>query len=214
MRSKILLALLTVVVGLQSASATEIGLDLVIVANPDPITGDAFDNGVYDVPPWATILGSPGPEAGETLALHHGDFIFQGLSTNPEALLSAYSLLQLTDFPAGSFASMILFGDEGGELLSLGVLPGFAVLTDGSGATLGGVALPPSADADLLLVLGANGSIFASVDDVVVFDGAPEVLFGPVTGLGISVVPEPATLGLLVLGCVAMGARRLRRARN
>ena len=216
MRLRIIFALLTVAVGLQAASATEIGLDLVLVANPGIISGDSFDNGSLDSPPWFVISGLPGPEAGTTLAMHHGDFIFQGLTTNPDAATTAFSLMQLTDFPAGSFASMIVFGDAPGELLSLGVLPGFAVLTDGSGTPLGSTALPASSSANLLLTVDPFGAVFASVNDVAVFGGplGTGPAFGPLTGLGISVVPEPATLGLLDLGRLAMGVRRMRRARN
>jgi hypothetical protein len=199
-----ILALVAAVFGLQSASATEIGLDLVLVANPDPIAGDGFDNGVFDG--WVVVSGAPGPEAGTTLTMRGGDFILLGVPTNPLLDTSAFASMELTDFTAGSLASFLVFGDTPGELLSLGVVPGAAFLSDGLGAVLGIVALPPSPTANLLINIGANDSLVASVDGVVVYDQVLD--FGPLTAVGISVVPEPATLGLLGLGCVFMGVRR------
>lgn len=210
MRSRIVLALMAVVVGLQTASATEIGLDLVLVFNPSPILGDAFDNGILDDPPWFIVSGSPGPESGETLEMHDGDTIFTSLVSNREVDLTAYSRMLLTDFPAGSFASMILFGPEN-KALSIGLTPGAAFLVDETGAILGSAVLPPSSEAELQLTLIPHGpgllGVTASVNDVT-FTDALKVEFGAVTGLAINVVPEPATLGLLGLGCVIMGLRR------
>lgn len=215
MKSRIFLALLALAAGTPSASATLVGLDTVLVGNPEIIAGDTFDNGVYDVPPWFTVAGSPGPEVGETLAMHGGDFIYLGLNTNPTASTLAFSVMQLTDFPVGSSASMILFGEQPGAMLSLGVTPGLAILTDGTGAILGSAPLPPSSEATLFLSVVPFGHFVASVNGVSVFDEKPAQDFGVVTGLGISVVPEPATLGLLGLGCVFMGIRRrLQRTRG
>lgn len=204
MQPRIIMALLALAAGAPSASASVIGLDLVLVGNPDPIAGDGFDNGVFDG--WLVVSGAPSPEAGTTLTMRGGDFILLGVPTNPLLDTSAFASMELTDFPAGSVASLIVFGDTPGELLSLGVAPGAAFLSDGLGAVLGIAALPPSPTANLLINIGANDSLVASVDGVIVYDQVLD--FGPVTAVGISVVPEPATLGLLGLGCLFMGVRR------
>ncbi len=210
MRSRIVLALIAVVVGFQSASATEIGLDTVLVINPSPILGDAFDNGILDDPPWFIASGSPGPESGETLAMRDGDTIFTSLVTNREVSITAFSNMFLTDFPAGSFVSMILFG-QGNESVTIGLTPGAAFLVDETGAVLASTVLPPMSEAELQLTLVPHGpgllGITSSVNDIT-FTEALKVDFGAVTGLAINVVPEPATLGLLGLGCLIMGARR------
>lgn len=201
-----LLAFLALTAGVPSASAVEVGLDTVLVGNPGIVAGDDFANGVFDVPPWYVVSGAPGPEAGETLQMHGGDFIYLGLNTDPFATTLAYSQMQLTDFPAGSSASMILFGVQPGEMLSLSVIPGKAMLSDGIGATLGSVPLPLSSEVTLQLTIVPLGHVTASVNGFSVFDEKLE--FSEVTGLGIQVVPEPATLGLLGLGCLFMGVRR------
>lgn len=215
MQSRIILALLALAAGVPSASATLVGLDEVLVGNPNAIAGDNFADGIFSTPPWFVVSGSPGPEAGETLTMHNGDKIYLGFTTNPTANTVAFSLMQLTDFPTGSFAEMILYGVQENDFLSLGVSPGLAVLRDGTGATLGSVALPLSSVASLELTIVPFGHLSASVNGVSVYDEKPAQDFGEVTGLGISVVPEPATLGLLGLGCVFMGVRRrLQRTRG
>jgi hypothetical protein len=204
------LALMAVVVILQSASATEIGLDTVLVFNPTPIAADAFNNDFFDAPPWVVVTGAPGPESGETLEMHDGDTIFIPLNSNREVDLTAYSHVLLTDFPAGSFVSMILFGPEN-KSISISMAPGAAFLVDETGAILGSAVLPPSSDANLQLTLIPHGpgllGVTSSIHDVM-FTNELKVEFGTVTGLAINVVPEPATLGLLGLGCLIMGYRR------
>jgi hypothetical protein len=56
------------------------------------------------------------------------------------------------------------------------------------------------------MTVGANGVVSAVADGTTVFSGP--LSFGPVAGLGVSVVPEPSALALLGAGVIALVRRR------
>ncbi|MBI4717868.1 MAG: PEP-CTERM sorting domain-containing protein [Planctomycetes bacterium] len=192
-----------------AGAGTEVGLDLAVVNNGDPVFVDQFDTGTLETPPWVVLTGTPGPESGSALAMRGGDFIALPVTLNPTVDSAIVAALNLTSFPAGSAASLVLFGDQPGELVTLTAAPG-AVTLDEGGTPLANAGLPPLGAVALGLILEANGSLIAGVNDQILFHGP--VAFGPITAMGVAVVPEPATLALAGLVVTVALARRRRAA--
>lgn len=189
-----------------SFAATIVELDAVVVTNGAPILVDDFDNGMLDSPPWIPI-GSPGPESGTILSMGPGDMIIAPLSVDPAFDVSASVILGLSDFPAGSSASLLLLGPDD-DVLNLIVLktPTAIALYHGI-IPLGFIPFTASAVA-LTLTSGADGTVSADVNGSNFFIGPVD--FGPVTGVAVLVLPEPATLALVGIGVAILGVRRPR----
>lgn len=207
------LALVAVLTFTTSVSAsTVIGLDFVAVENGAPVFVDDFDNGVLDQPPWFIATGAPGPEAGTTLQMQGGDTILAGLGgLNPALDTVVQAQADLLSFPADSLMSLLLFDDTAPipQALVLAVIPDAAFLVDGIGTLLGYEALDPGSTASLSVTVGANGVVSASVNTTPIF--CDEFAFGMVSGIGIAVIPEPATLVLLGAGLAGLALRRRNR---
>lgn len=192
---------LSMVVSATSAQ-TLVDLDSVFAsASGVEIFSDGFDNDVLGAE-WFTLGTTPGPESGTVLRMDAGDFILRlvdGEATTVGATMN------LTQFPAGSAASLILSAG-GGDSLTLTVEPSSVSLADEFG-DLGSIALDPGSVAVMSVILGANG-ILAIVNGQTVFIGAEGNLGGPVSSVAFSVVPEPATIGLLSMGLFGLIRRK------
>lgn len=187
------------------ALATQIQADFVAVLNGGAaVFGDNFDNGVLDSPPWFAV-GTPGPESGTSLPMRGGDSITAGIQVNREFDVQGVAQLILDDFGAGSQATLILFGQAPGDQVSLTLIPGAAIFGDETGP-LSVVAVPASNIPFLSILATPAGNLTATVDGVTVFD-APNI-FSPASGISLTVVPEPATLGLLLIGATGLLIRR------
>lgn len=211
MRRLAILVITGVSIGLSGAAAqTTVNLDFVGATNGVSIFEDSFDNGILDMPPWFVLGGAPGPEAGTTLRMHGGDFMVANIPANPNFDLSVRALMNLTSFPAGSFAALMIFGDDAGERFSLGAIPGGALFLDAGGSTLGFAALPPSPTANLVIDLSVKGMLHATANGIDVYNG--ETNIGKVVGVGILVVPEPGTIVLLGSALVLLCCVRARKS--
>ncbi len=186
-----------------TAQATEANLDFVVITNPTAaIFGDLFDDTLLDAPPW-TPSGSPGPEAGGFLTMTGGDSITANFSADPQALLIAQASAQLTDFGPGS--TLLISLGSGADSVGLAVTPTFSFVAAG-GPLLGAVPLDPGGLVALTLGVTPGGAISAAVNGIPIYVGPG----GPATldTVTVQVIPEPAMLGALGLGSVALLRRR------
>lgn len=190
-----------------SASGAAIGLDAVWASNGSVTwVADDFNDDVLG-PPWEVLRGTPGPESGTELEMHPDDVVFAPMLTDPQFGTIAAATISLTDFPVDSAAAMVLTGDEPGEFLALAVTPTAAALIDEEGLMVY-TPLQPGATASMLMYLGAGSGLIAEVNDEEVFAGV--YTLGAVTGIGVVMVPEPATAAIVGAGLMLMGACRRR----
>lgn len=208
MRTAILLAGCVALASTGIAHATLVNADYAVALNGGvPIFGDAFDGAALSSPPWVTASGSPGPVSGGFLSLHGGDTVLAGVPYNPIVSQQAQTSLDLASFGAGSVASLLLLGAEPNQVFSLSVAPGLVgVFSDASGP----LAFAPVTAAPgyiLDIVVDPAGAVSATINNEVIFTGAVHPFTA--TAVGLSVVPEPATVGMLLAGGLLVGRRRL-----
>jgi hypothetical protein len=209
MKSRALLACLVALAGASPAFGVGVNLDyLVGLDDMVAVVGDDFDNSHLDTPPWI-VVGTPGPEAGSGLSLNPGDMLLAGFQANPQNKITALARVNTLDLGSDGAIALLLFGEAPGDILALALIPGAAIMLDGSGPIF---ASPFSAAApfDMMLSVTPDGTVWASIAGASVYDG-PVEFEGGVAGLGFIVVPEPATAGVLGLGLLALAGRRRRR---
>ena len=197
-----LVCALTVAVG---QADTLVNADYVVLFDgATAVFGDQFDTANLQTPPWIILSGSPGPGNGSTMPLHGGDSILAPVTVGGQNDVALVFNAELASFPTGSSLSILLFGQQAGDFLSLALTPDGAVVSNEAGA-LGGLPFAAGANALMSLSYSAAGIVTATVNGTPIFAG-PDT-FAPATAIGIVVVPEPATC-LLVIGGLALGLRR------
>ncbi|MCP4589381.1 MAG: hypothetical protein GY842_01425 [bacterium] len=209
MSRSFVLIVLSLGVGVTSASAAVIHADFAFVGNGDTLPlFDDFDNEVLDSPPWSVLSGSPGPESGTELELHDGDLITASAEVDPLLGVFAGVFLSLTEFSAGSATSLLMYGEDPGDFLGLLVLPDAVMMGDESGV-LSAIPLDPAGVAALYIDIGTNGVVTGVVNSTVVFSGPHD--FTPSGDIGIAVAPEPGAAAMVT---VLLAARLMRRRRR
>lgn len=209
MRISVICASLVALVASQVASAATVGVDFALLLNADsPVFGDGFDDAALDMPPWVVPpgLNQPGPEAGGQLQMQGNTGIIALVAADPQAKIEAQASVALTDFSGSDSVTLLLLGTEPGDALSLTLLPDAAFMAD-EASILSFVPITPGNAAVLSVVILPDGTVSGTVNGESVFVGTNA--FAPIGGVGLTVVPEPATLALLV-GPVALYLRRRR----
>ncbi len=206
------IAVLLSIVGLGSsqAGATMIGVDYMRVYDSGGlIFADEFDNGVFDTPvPWYVGRGSPGPESGSTLILNNQDIIVAAIYPTSGSPVSLSAHFDLTEFPLGAAAAIVL-GGEGQDKITLVVgSPGIVSMGDESSA-LGALDLGAIQSVDLTLVWNGDGTVKGIANGLTIYEG--ENSLTTPQGIAALVVPEPVSVGLMVVGSLGYAVSRRRK---
>ena len=207
MRTAILLAGCVALASVGIAHATLVNADYAVALNGGvPIFGDTFDGATLNSPPWVVASGSPGPVSGGFLSLHGGDTILAGVPYNPIVSQQVQASLDLASFGPGSVASLLLLGGQPNEVFSLSVVPGLiGIFSDASGP-LAFVPVTGASAYVLDITVDPAGGVNATINNDVVFAGGAHPFTA--TAIGLSVVPEPATVVMLIAAGAFIGRRR------
>ncbi len=195
------------VLGVASASATVVQADFVIAFDGAvPVFGDGFDAAGFQSPPWSVVSGAPGPQAGGLLDLHGGDMILAPVAVSGQNDTTLVFQGNLADFPADAGLTLMLFGQQPGDFLSITVTPTAAVLSNEAGP-LGAILATPGATTQLSLTYSTTGNASGTLDGAPIGFAADS--FAPASAVGILVTPEPAGILAALTGLVLI--RRGRR---
>ncbi len=208
MRARCLGMVLVCALGITTANAAAIiGADFVTLFDgANAVFGDNFNEPNLQTPPWIILSGSPGPGNGSTMEFHAGDAILAPVDVGGQNDVTMVFNANLGTFEAGSSLSILMFGRQPGDLLSLAITPDAAVVSNENGA-LGGLPINPGGLADLSLAISAAGNVTAFVNGTPVFSGTDT--FTAASAIGIVLTPEPAT-ALLAIGGLLFSIRRRR----
>jgi len=196
---------LCAMLGVASASATVVDADFLIAYDGAvPVFGDGFDSAALQSPPWNVISGAPGPQTGGFLELHGGDLLLAPITVSGQGDTTLIFQGNLTDFPADSSLTLLLFGTEPGDFLGVTISPTSAVLGNESGP-LGAILVNPGATSLISLTYSANGDASGTLDGVPIFFGPDS--FRMASAVGILVTPEPAGILAALLGTALLRRR-------
>ncbi len=187
-----------------------VAIDFVFVNDgTGPAYGDDFNDGVLG-PEWEVVDGTPGPEVGTVLEMNENDFIInttpiaQGVDVTVAALLTE-------NLGPEDFVFLVLFGDNREDFFAVGLTDQAVFATDENLAPLSidGYIGPT---VGFKLIYNATTSVLTvTSNDTTIFDDVPN-LDGGVAEVGFVVIPEPATLPLIVFAAawLMVPRRRLR----
>lgn len=193
-----------------ATAATIVDVDYVLLSYDGVgALADGFDDGTLPAADWPIQIGvSSADESGTFLNMDGGDEIARPIFYPADADTNLSLQADLTSFPAGSELHLILYGAAPNGAIQI-------ILTDTAAATVINGALE---DFDpVTLGSSVNLAIDVTADGVVTFVDGVEIFGGPgptgfmPDGIGVKVVPEPASAMIALLG-LGFLARRKRQA--
>ncbi len=196
MRRHFLWSVAAALIGVSSVCAEPlVGVDYIFVDAGGSSYGDDFDDGVLG-PEWQVLDGSPGPEADSVLPMNNSDFIINTTPIAPGTDVTIAALLTENLGP-DDFVFLVVFAENREDWFAVGLTGQAVFATDEllEPLNIDGYIGP---DVGFKLIYNAATSVLtATANDTVIFDDNPN-LAGGIAEVGIVVVPEPATMPLIV----------------